>query len=170
MKESIIKNNEKYLIEELLDKLYYKPKPIILCLGSEKIIADSLGPLVGYFLQTQYKINTFVYGALNRAITTENFLYYYEHILLMHKNQPILVVDASLGTIEKLGTIQIKNSGIVFANNKYAKEVGDVSITGIVLPQGLQCKCLLKQTKLALVYDMAQKIASAIFHTFKVLY
>lgn len=170
MKKSIDKVKENHLIQELLDKLYYKPKPIILCLGSEKVIADSLGPLVGYFLQEQYKINTFVYGSLNRAINSNNFIYYYNHILLKHKNQPILVIDASLGALEKLGTIQIKNSGIVFANNKYAKQVGDVSITGIVLPEGLHCKLLLKQTKLAFIYNMAQEIASVIYHTYKVLY
>jgi len=170
MKESIFKTEEKHLIEQLLDKLYYKHKPIILCLGSEKVIADTLGPLVGHFLQTNYKINTFVYGSLNRTVNNDNFKIYYEHILKTHKNQPILIVDASLGTLENLGTIQIKNSGVIFANNKYAKEVGDVSITGVVLPQGLQCKCLLKQTKLSLIYNMAKEIASVIYHTYSILY
>ena len=38
------------------------PKPVILCIGTDKVPGDSLGPVVGDLLIMKYNIDAFVYG------------------------------------------------------------------------------------------------------------
>jgi putative sporulation protein YyaC len=145
-------------------------KPIILCLGSEKVIADSLGPLVGHLLVTKYNINTIVYGKLGRAVNANNVEAYYKHIKKTHPNQKILTIDASMGSLQDYGTVQIKKGGIVTMANKLATPIGDISITGIVLPKGCHYKMLLQKTKLHFVYELACQIANAVYHAYQMMY
>lgn len=171
MSQNLFINRYHKLVYSLSDKLCeFREKPIILCIGSDKVIADSLGPLVGHFLVNKYNINAFVYGKLGRTIQKQNLQVYYKHILNAHKNKKILVVDASLGSLEDFGQVKIKSGGIVPIRGEFVKPIGDVSITAIVLPNGLTKELLLKQTKLHFVYELAESIAKAIYHTYQVLY
>jgi len=38
--------------------------PVILCVGSDRLTGDALGPLVGSFLTKDYNVPTYVYGTL----------------------------------------------------------------------------------------------------------
>ena len=47
------------LVNELLTK---NEPPVFLCVGTEKVIGDSVGALVGEILSKRYKINGYIYG------------------------------------------------------------------------------------------------------------
>ena len=157
-------------ISELANKLVFKEKPIILCLGNEKIIADSLGPLVGYFLINKYNLNTSIYGTLGRNVTNFNIDLYYKYIKKYHKNTPILVIDSSIDAIQYLGNIKIEENNLISKCKRKFKNIGDITIKGVVLPNSLHCKFLLRQTKLSFVYNLANQIAKLVNDTYKLLY
>ncbi|PKK95794.1 MAG: spore protease YyaC [Tenericutes bacterium HGW-Tenericutes-4] len=170
-KRSIMLHKSHNLIYALQSELCeFIEKPIILCLGSDKVIADCLGPLVGHLLTKQYKIDAIVYGTLGRSIDKQNLEVYYNHITKTHKNKKILVIDASLGELEKFGTIQIKKGGLLSHGNNYVKPLGDVVITGIVLPNGVNYKYLIKETKLNFINSLAEEIAKIVYHSYKLMY
>lgn len=45
--------------------------PVILCIGSDKIAGDSVGPIVGDILKNRLNARCFVYGATGKASTEE---------------------------------------------------------------------------------------------------
>ena len=161
-------NNLVYALSNKLCK--FKTKPVIMCLGTDKVIADSLGPIVGHLLTTKYNIKTYVYGSLKRTVNSTNLPFYFEHINKTHKKQNLLVVDAGLGSLENVGKMNIGEGGIIPYNNSYYKKIGDISITGIVLEKGLLEKLQLRQTKLNFVYEMAQVIAKVIYNAYAITY
>ena len=148
----------------------FKTKPIIMCLGTDKVIADSLGPIVGHLLTTKYNIKTYVYGSLKRTVNSVNLETYCSHINKTHKGQTLLVVDAGLGNLEQLGSININAGGVIPYNNCYYKKIGDISITGIVLEKGFLRSMQLRQTKLNFISEMAEVIAKVIYNAYAIVY
>lgn len=138
--------------------------PVFMCIGTEKVFADSLGPKVGSLLNENMKKPCFVYGLCNQNITAENLVYCHDFIRKMHPNREIVVVDAAVGTHEQIGKIQISNGGIVpgAATNKNLPTVGDVSIVGIVADKGMADFYTLNSSKERLVNQVAQFIAKSI--------
>lgn len=171
MKQNLILNKSlSKLVYALSDKLcQFNKKPIILCLGSDKVIADSLGPIVGELLKTKYNINTPVFGSLNRTISSSNINEYYEHINKTFQNSSLLVIDAEIGKLEEYGNIKIKEGGITPFHNNFYKPIGDISITGVVLGVYYQ-KLLLHNTKLNFIYEMAKKIAQMVYEAYQITY
>ena len=166
-----LNNDFNSLVYALAAKLCkFKTKPVIMCLGTDKVIADSLGPIVGHLLTTKYNIKTYVYGSLKRTVNSVNLENYYEHINKTHKEQALLVVDAGLGNLEQLGSISINVGGLIPYNNCYFKKIGDLSITGIVLEKGFLQSMQLAKTKLNFVNDMAEIIAKVIYNAYSIVY
>ncbi|MDD4211147.1 MAG: spore protease YyaC [Clostridia bacterium] len=171
-------NKNSYLISDYHNLVYalanklckLNSKPVIICLGTDKVIADSLGPIVGHLLTTKYNIKTYVYGSLKRTVNSTNLEYYFSHINKTHKNQNLLVIDAGLGSLEQVGKINVTDGGIIPYNNSYYKKIGDISVTGIVLEKGLLEKMQLRQTKLNFVSEMAEMIAKVIYHAYQMTY
>lgn len=110
------------------------PKPVILCIGTNKIIGDSLGPCVGDILIMKYNIDAYVYGHTSRPINGNNYDDYLMHIQKHHQNNIIIAVDACLGNIKDIGKIKFSKNGITAggALNKGYKRIGDIGILGIV--------------------------------------
>jgi|AntRauTorcE11897_2_1112592.scaffolds.fasta_scaffold00016_72 putative sporulation protein YyaC len=171
--------NSKRLLEQEYNNLVYatasylcefKVKPVIMCLGTDKVIADSLGPIVGHLLATKYNIQTFVYGKLNRTVNAVNMNTYYEHIKKTHKSAKILVIDAKLGTREDIGNINVSKDGVVPCNSAYLKKIGDVNITLTVLENNFCKRKLMSCTKLSYIYEKAELIAKAIYNAYAIAY
>ncbi len=138
--------------------------PVFMCIGTEKVFADSLGPKVGSLLNENMKKPCFVYGLCNQNITAENLVYCHSFIRKMHPNREIVVVDAAVGTQAQIGKIQISHGGIIpgAATNKNLPTVGDVSIVGIVADKGMADFYTLNSSKERLVNQVAQFIAKSI--------
>lgn len=139
-------------------------RPIFMCIGTEKVFSDSLGPRVGTLLNEKMTTPYFVYGLCEKNITAENLLYSYNFIKALHPNAPIVVVDAAVGTAEQIGKVQLCDGGILpgAATNKNLPTIGDIGIVGIVAERGMHDFYTLNTEKDKLVGEVARFIADAI--------
>lgn len=138
--------------------------PVYMCIGTEKVFSDSLGPRVGTILNLCMQKPMFVYGVCDQNITAENLCRSYDFIRAMHPNNPIVVVDAGVGEAEQLGKVQLCDNGILpgAATNKNLPQIGDVGIVGIVAERGMADFYTLNSAKDKLVGEVAQFIAEAL--------
>lgn len=154
-------DGEQTLAAEIRKKVL---SPVFVCIGTDKVYSDSLGPKVGSLLNNQMSKPIFVYGLRDRNITAENLVYCMDFIKQMHPNCQTVVVDAAVGSTEQIGRVQISDGGIVpgAATNKNLPMVGDVSIVGIVAEKGMADFYTLNSAKERLVNRVAQFIAQSI--------
>lgn len=159
---SIYSQHDKQLLSQALKEKI--SSPIFMCIGTEKVFSDSLGPRVGSLLNEYMNRPSFVYGLCEQNITAENLCHSYSFIKAMHPNSQIVVIDAGVGANEQLGKIQLTDGGIVpgAATNKNLPMMGDVSIVGIVAEKGMSDFYTLNSSKDKLVGAVAQFIAEAI--------
>ena len=139
--------------------------PLILCIGSDLAIGDSLGPITGTLIaQKKTSVNAFVYGTLKKPVTAKEVKYINEFLKKTHPDAKILAIDAAVGESGDIGLIKINNRGLrpgLGANKKFSS-VGDVSIMGIVAEKSMFNYSLLNLTRLNLVYKMADIISDSV--------
>ncbi len=137
--------------------------PIIACIGSDLVLGDSLGPLVGTML-TKRNVRAYVYGTLNSPITAKEILCAKTHLKMLHPNSFIIAIDAAVGNSEDIGIIKISNKGLKpgLGVDKNLGEIGDCGIIGVVAGKSLQNYNLFNLTRLNLIYKMAEKIAAGV--------
>ncbi|WP_124728579.1 spore protease YyaC [Staphylospora marina] len=137
---------------------------ICVCIGTDRSTGDSLGPLVGSFLSRHPRPRFRVYGTLDEPVHALNLSSTLETIRERHPDALVIAVDACLGQSRSVGWIQVgpgpvkPGAGV----NKQLPEVGDIHITGIVNVSGFMEYFVLQNTRLSLVMNMAEVIASAI--------
>ena len=139
---------------------------VYMCIGTEKVFSDSLGPRVGTLLNENLQLPSFVYGLRDQNITAENLLYSYNFIKALHPDSKIVVIDAAVGSLDQIGKVQICEGGIApgAATNKNLPSVGDVGIIGIVAEKGMNDFYSLNSSKDKLVGNVAEFIADAILN------
>ena len=137
---------------------------VFLCIGSDKITGDSLGPYIGYQLQQYSLRNIFVYGTLSTPVHALNLAQTIAFIKKTHPDALIIAVDASLGQKKHLGYVTIGN-GALYPGAGVQKElppVGDIYITGIVNISGMMEQFTLQTTSLSTVVTLADIITQGI--------
>ncbi len=137
--------------------------PIIVCVGSDLVLGDSLGPLVGTLLKKR-NVKTYIYGNLNFPITAKEVEYAKTYIKQMHKNSFIIAIDAAVGEEDDIGLIKVNNKGLKpgLGAGKNLGILGDASIIGIVTTKSNKNYNLFNLTRLNLVYRLAEQIADGI--------
>jgi len=137
--------------------------PIVVCIGSDLVLGDSLGPLVGTFLKKE-NVRSYIYGTLNFPITAKEVEYARTYIKQMHPNSIIIAIDAAVGCEDDVGLIRVINKGLKpgLGVDKKLGTVGDISIVGVVAGKSVSNHKLFNLTRLNLVYKMAEKIAGGI--------
>lgn len=139
--------------------------PVVLCIGSDLSVGDSLGPVTGTKLKERLRgLNCFVYGTLSKPITAHEVKYMNDFIRLTHPDSPIIAVDAAVGTAGDIGLIKISKHGIKPGSgaNKRLARVGDTSIMGIIAEKSVFNYALMSATRLNVVYRMAEIISDAL--------
>lgn len=140
----------------------YEDRVVVLCIGTDSNIPDSLGPLVGTML-VEAGTSLPVYGTLENPIHATNLLTKVRAIKARHAGFLELAIDASLGKKDDLGLIEVKNGGFYpgRALQKNLPQIGHVSILGKVEMYHGKGSSLGSTTeaRLGMVYHMAQKIA-----------
>ena len=109
--------------------------PVILCIGSDLSVGDSLGPVTGTKLKEKLKnLNCYVYGTLAKPITAHEVKYMNEFLRQTHPSSPIIAVDAAVGLAGDIGLIRLAKGAIKPGSgaNKKLSKVGDISVMGIV--------------------------------------
>jgi len=144
-------------------------KPVIICIGTEKIIGDALGPLVGDFLTEIYDIDAFVYGKSKKNVNGVNYIDYLTHIQTHHNNSLIIAVDSCLGEKKDVGKIKYTRAGVKAggALGKDNGRIGDIGILGVVAENGGDNYNALKVVDRLFVEDMAFNISERIVNLLK---
>ena len=138
-------------------------KPIFICIGSDLVLGDSLGPLVGTLLKRK-KISSYVYGTLNYPITAKEIEYAKKYLKAMHPSSITIAIDAAVGNTDDIGLIRVVNKGLKpgLGVEKNLGVIGEISIIGVVSGKSLKNYNLFNLTRLNLVYKMAEQIADGI--------
>lgn len=137
---------------------------VFLCIGSDRITGDSLGPLIGYQLFPYCNRLFHVYGTLDDPVHALNLSDRISYIHSRHPESLLIAIDASLGSRRHQGYITIGNGAIRpgAGAGKSLPEVGDIFITGIVNVSGSFEQLLLQTTRLATIFHMAESISQGI--------
>lgn len=138
--------------------------PVILCIGSDITSGDSLGPLVGTFLEEKGVGRNFIYGTLTRPVTAKEVKYMREYLANIHPGRKVIAVDAAVGREDEVGLIKLQADGLYpgIGVGKKMTKLGDCSIMGIVAPKTREPYRSLAATRLSLVYRLSHAISEGI--------
>lgn len=141
-----------------------KTQAVYLCIGTEKLTYDCVGPLVGTML-VNAGIDAFVYGTLRSPINALLVMEAFRFIRGLHPRAEIVVIDSAVGKAEDVGRIKTFNRGLrpALGTGKMMPVVGDKSIMGIVgtKKQILSSSCKIKPHN---VYTLSRSIADLIIN------
>lgn len=137
---------------------------VYLCIGTDRATGDCLGPIVGTRLQSMSS-HAHVYGTLEKPVHAANLVKITQEIDEKYTNPLIVAIDASLGNSNRIGFINVKQGGLKpgTALNKDLPEVGDFHISGVVNVAGFLEQMVLQNTRLFLVYRMAEIISRSLY-------
>lgn len=139
--------------------------PVIVCIGSDLSVGDSLGPVTGTKLKEKLKgYNVYVYGTLAKPITAHEVKYTNQFIKNTHPNSTVIAIDAAVGVAGDIGLIKMAKKSLKPGSgaNKRLSKVGDISVMGIVAEKSLFNYSLFSSTRLNMVYKMAEIIAEGV--------
>jgi len=147
--------------------LKHREKPVFLCVGTSKVVADAVGAIVGELLINKYNINAHVYGSLDSNVSATNLENTISHIKSAHPHSPIVLIDAILGDLHELGQVKFYERG-AYAKGAFQKGVyvGDYSILGVVDVKGISALNLIKNEKLNGVVKISKFIAESVNRAF----
>lgn len=165
-------------MNEITNKVYdifkksNKSKIAVICIGTDKHIGDSLGPLVGQLLHEKYDYIE-CYGDIFEPIHALNIDTRLADIYrkIDADNTFIIGVDACLGEENDIGTIDARDRAIRPGHGvgKELSEVGDMSLIGFVDSHDSCDIFSYKAIRLAFVYDLARKITEIIAETYDLI-
>lgn len=155
------KNSKQLLANQLANKL---TEAIVVCIGTEKVVADSIGPRVGSLLNENLPRPIFVYGMQGANIHAQNLEKAIALIKQLHPSKTLLVVDAAVGESNQVGKVQLHLGNISpgAATNKKLCKVGDISIVGIVAHKDMADFYENSVEKSILAEQLSQFIATSI--------
>lgn len=152
------------LFQRYFDGNFHKP-PVVVCIGSDLAIGDSLGPIVGSMLKYKTQgVNAYIYGTLALPVTAKEIKYFQAFLKETHPAEQIIAVDAAVGADGDIGLMRLTNSPLYpgAGANKKLGSIGDISVMGIVAEKSLADFSLFHSTRLHLVYSMAEQISEAL--------
>ncbi len=168
-KKSTASEELAHLLGKCIEKIEHPWKEIVLlCIGSDRITGDSLGPFIGYQLERFHWESVHVYGTLQAPIHALNLENSIEELKKRHPSALFIAVDASLGSKKHIGFITV-GTGPIYPGAGVHKDllpVGDIFITGILNEAGCFEHLLLQTTRLSFVVEMAETITNGISQTF----
>lgn len=158
--------NASHILGEALREIIYQDngKIVIVCIGSDRVIFDSLGPLVGTLL-LDIGISVPIFGSLEDPINSENIEIRIEEIQTNFPNHKVVVIDSGLGEKLDVGLIVVKDGSIKpgAGIDKNILPVGDYVIVPII--EGYEMSEYLSELQIRLRYIF--KLAIMIRDSFK---
>lgn len=152
-------------LSECLSVMAQGREIVVVCIGTDRSTGDALGPLAGTHLSKYRSPNFRLFGTLEEPVHAMNLEERLRDISRSTHNPFIIGVDACLGQVSSVGSIQLgigpvrPGAGV----NKELPPVGDIHITGIVNVGGFMEYFVLQNTRLHLVMRMSDIIAQSIF-------
>jgi putative sporulation protein YyaC len=156
------------LAEQLFEQVsaVQEKRPIVLvCIGSDRSTGDSLGPLVGTFLEKQAPAHLHVYGTLAKPVHALNLAETIHSIQTTHYRPLVIAIDACLGRLSSVGHVFFSEGPLApgAGVQKELPAVGDFNIKAVVNVSGFMEMMILQNTRLHLVYELAELVANS-FH------
>ena len=150
------------LLQERSDKNHLPP--VFLCIGSDRVTGDSLGPIIGSRLSSLLPEYFSIYGTLERPVHALNLSDTLHSIYKNHPDRLLIAVDASLGTQKHQGYVTVAHGSLSpgAGVNKTLESAGDISITGIVNINNRFCHLMLQTTRISIVMMLAECISKGI--------
>ncbi len=147
-----------YSIHSALGNL--RRMPVVLCIGSDRVTGDCIGPLVGHLLGMRNPSCT-VLGNLSSPVTALNLAETVMNLKRQYAGRKIIAVDSCIGEADEVGNIRVRRGSLHpgLACGKSLPKVGDVSITATVACGKADN---LYSVRLGFVYSLALNIADAI--------
>lgn len=141
---------------------YLDDNSAIVCIGTDKCIIDSLGPLIGTMLSKE-NLAIDIYGTLDEPVHAINISDYIK-IIESKKYKNIVAIDACLSTKKNQGIIEVRNGPITPGKGigKLLPEIGNVSVIGIVDSSDKEFQNLIHDTRLSFIYEMSEVITHGI--------
>jgi putative sporulation protein YyaC len=148
-------------LNEFLEENIHK-SIVFLCVGTDKVIGDSFGPIVGHFLNNEKNIN--IYGNLINTVNATNICEVNKEIKQKYKEPYIVVIDSAISEKEYVNKIVIGTGGINpgSALNKNLSKIGDMYINAIVCGLGENNFEELKKVRLYDIFNLSNTIVNAI--------
>lgn len=136
---------------------------IFVCIGTDAVTGDSLGPLVGTMLRQKLGGRTYVFGSLDKPVTARDVNVIAEFVKRAYPYEKTVAIDAALGKREEIGGIKISDRPVKpgLGVEKDLAEIGDASIIAVV-DEKTSPKASLSSVRLSLVYSLAEAISEAV--------
>ena len=139
---------------------------VVICIGSDRVSGDMLGPLVGSALREEDRLPCPVYGWGGESGNGLNREKYLEMIGRRHRGSRLISVDAALGKEEDVGKIRLKKGGVKAggALERKGDRIGDVGVIGVVAGERPPAEVYgaLLAVPFSLVESLAARIAALI--------
>lgn len=157
-------SKENSAFRRAFDGDFQKP-PVLVCVGSDLAIGDSLGPITGSMLKYKTQgLGIFVYGTLAAPVTAKEMKYMRSFLKETHAGSQVIAIDAAVGAEGDIGLIKCLDAPLYpgAGANKKLGAIGDISIMGIVAEKSIANYGLLNTTRLNLVYTMSEIVSDAL--------
>lgn len=162
--------DDKLATSRLVDKLTdlfsssHQRPPIILCIGTDRSTGDSLGPLIGTYLSRLGLPQLNILGTLDQPVHATNLAENLEYIKNSYNNPYILAIDACLGKMDSVGHITLASGPLKpgAGVHKDLPAVGEAHLTGVVNVGGFMEYMVLQNTRLNLVWKMAESMSDVL--------
>ena len=143
---------------------------IFLCIGTDRVIGDCVGPITGSLLKNKIE-KKYIYGDLEENLTFTNISKKIHEIKVKFSNPYIVAIDAALSEEENIGKIFVNDGGIAIGHglNKKEKKIGNVGIKVVVgkdyNDRNLNFRAL-QNISLGKVIGFSKRISDGIIDTF----
>lgn len=140
----------------------HQPNLTFCCIGTDRSTGDSLGPLVGSYLDSAHNFPFPVIGTLQFPLHALNIE---ETAIKLNQEKPFVVaIDACLGEESSIGLI-VSTEGAIYPGKAVKKQlppIGNIAIKGVVNVGGFMEATVLQNTRLHVTQSMSAIIAKAI--------
>lgn len=151
-------------ISKVISRNLKNKNVIFACIRTDRSTGDSLGPLVGTYLERAGFTN--VIGTIENPLHAMNLE---DRLRDVDKRKTVIAIDCSLGDVHKIETFSVYKGHISpgAGVGKTLSPVGDYSISGCVNVAGMMEYFVLQNTRLHVVMKMADTIANGLIHRFR---
>ena len=149
---------------------------IFLCVGTDRITGDSLGPIIGHNLKKMFKNakNVIILGDLENTVCNLNIEKVINQICTEYSNPFIVSIDSALSrNMDNIGKIFIDKGGIILGSSISRERyiIGDMHIKGVVARDLINPKknfYLMQNTRLNMVMKMADIVSNGIYESIEI--
>ncbi|EGT5447375.1 TPA: spore protease YyaC [Clostridioides difficile] len=133
---------------------------LIVCIGSDRVLADSLAPMIGSILERS-TIKNQIFGVLGDTIHALNLEQKIQAIKNNYPNSNIIAIDACISKVSDKGTIVVRNEPVKpgLGVHKNLQCIGDYSIVGVIGRNGYD---IYDTSDPEFIFDLADVISESL--------